>query len=87
MLTGSFHHQAEERICRKKYIYDFNNFVEFVDSAGKVSVMEAEDFLDFKNQKSNENNTNYLRFAEILEVQSCKRETKIIWRTSFEESE
>lgn len=50
--------------------------MECVDSAGKMSVMAAEDFFDFRNQKNSGKDTNYPKLAEISEVQFRNRETK-----------
>ena len=58
------------------YLYNFKDFVECLDSAGKVSVMAAEDFFDFRNQKNSGKDTNYPKLAEISEVQFRNRETK-----------
>ena len=41
MLGDSIHHQAEGRIRRKKHLYDFNDFLECVDSVGKACLIAA----------------------------------------------
>ena len=80
MSANSLHHQVEDRIRRKKHLCDFNDFVKCVDSVGK-------DFFDFKSWKSKAKDTNYPKLAKISEVQFYKGDTKMFWKTSFEESE
>lgn len=49
--------------------------------------MAAEDLFDFKSYKSKAKDTNYLKLVEISEVQFRKGDTKLFWKTLFEESE
>ena len=49
--------------------------------------MSHEDFHDFRNYKSNGKDTNYPLIADISVVQFRKSDTKIYWKTSFNDSE
>ena len=84
MSVDSFHHQVEDKIRRKKYLYDFNDYVDCVDSAGKALLMTPKDFFDFKSYQSKAKDTNYRNLSEVLEIQFHKGETKIFWKTSIE---
>ena len=85
--VDSFQYQVQDRIWWKKHLYDFNDFVECVDNVWKSCLMATEDFFDFKSYKSKAKYINYLKLAEISEVQFCKGETKMFWKTLFEKSE
>ena len=49
--------------------------------------MRPEDFFDFKSYQSKARDTNYPNLSIILEIQFRKGETKMFWKTSFEESD
>ena len=85
--VDSFQYQVQDRIWWKKHLYDFNDFVECVDNVWKSCLMATEDFFDFKSYKSKAKYINYLKLAKISEVQFCKGETKMFWKTLFEKSE
>ena len=87
MSADSFHHQVEDKIRRKKYPLDFNDYVDSIDSAGKALLLKPEDFFDFKSYQSKTKDTNYPNLSEILEIQFCKGETTMFWKTSFGESD
>ena len=87
MSADSFHHQVEDKIRRKKYLYDFNDYVDCVDSAGKALLMRPEDFFDFRSYQSKAKDINYPNLSEISEIQFRKGETKMFWKTSFGESD
>ena len=87
MSADSFNHQAEDKIRRKKYLYDFNDYVDCLDPSGKALLMRPVDFFDFKSYHSNAKDTNYPNLSEISEIQFCKGETRMFWKTSFGESD
>ena len=46
MSVDSFHHLVEEHIRKKKYLYDFNDYVDCVEKSGIAIKMQASDFFD-----------------------------------------
>ena len=52
MAADSFHHQVEEAIKQRKYLYNFDDFVSAVKSKGKVDVMLPVDFFDYTKELS-----------------------------------
>ena len=68
-------------------MYDFNDYIEVVNSFGNAIEMSQEDFYDFRNYKSNGKDTNYPLIADISVVQFRKNDIRIYWKTSFEEPE
>ena len=87
MAADSFHHQAEEGIRKRHYLYDFNDYIQVDNLCGNAVKMSYEDFFDFRNYKSNGKGTNYLLIADISVLQFRKNDSRICWKTSFEESE
>ena len=83
MFADSFHHQVEDKMRRKKYLYDFNDYVDSIDSAGKALLMRPEDFFDFKSYQSKAKDANY---PDLSEIQFCKGKAKVFWKT-FGESD
>ena len=86
MAVDSFHHQVEEGIRKRRYLYDFNDYIQVVNLCGNAIEMSHEDFYDFRNYKSNGKDKNYPLIADIPVVQFRKSDTRIYWKTSFEES-
>ena len=43
--------------------------------------MRPENFFDFKKYKRKAKDTNYPNLSEISEIQFCKGETKMFWKT------
>ena len=86
MSADSFYYQVEDKIRRKKYLYDFNDYVDCIDSVGKALLMRPNDFFDFKSYQSKAKDTNYPNLSQISEIQFRKGETKTFWKTSFGES-
>ena len=68
MSADSFHHQVEDKIRRKKYLYDFNDYIHCLTSAGNALLMRPEDFFDFKSYQSKATDTNYPNLSEISEI-------------------
>ena len=87
MAVDSFHHQVEEGIRKRRYLYDFNDYIQVVNLCGNAIEMSHEDFYDFRNYKSNGEDKNYPLIGDIPVVQFRKSSTRIYWKTSFEESE
>ena len=54
MAADSFHHQVEEAIKQRKYLYYFGDFVSAVKSKGKVDIMLPVDFFDHTKELSYE---------------------------------
>ena len=77
MSADSFHHQVEDKIRRKKYLYDFNDHVDCVDSAGKGLLMKPEEFFDFKSYQSKAEDSNSPNLSEISKIQFRKGETNM----------
>ena len=82
--ADSFHHQVEDKIRRKKYLYDFNDYVDCVDSAGKALLMRPEDIFDFKSYQSIAKDINYPNLSEISKIQLCKGETNSFGKLHLE---
>ena len=87
IASDSLHHQVEVGICKHRYLFDFNNYVQTVNYCRDAIEMSHEDFHDFRNYKSNGKDTNYPLIADISFVQFRKSDTKIYWKTSFNDSE
>ena len=87
MAGDSFHRQVEEGIRKRRYLYDFNDYIKVVNLSGNAIEMLQEDFYDFRNYKNNKNDTNYPLIADISIVQFRKNTTRIYWKTSFDDSE
>ena len=87
MAVDSFHHQVEEGIRKRRYLYDFNDYIQVVNLCGNAIEMSHEDFYDFRNYKSNGKDKNHPLIADIPVVQFRKSDTRIYWKTSFEGSE
>ena len=87
MAADSFHHQVEEGNCKRRFLYDFNNYIQVVNLCGNAIEKSQEDFYDFRNYKSNRKDTNYPLIADISIVQFRKNNTRIYWKRSFDESE
>ena len=68
-------------------MHDFNDYIQVVNLCGNAIEMWHEDFYDFRNYKSNRMEKNYLLIADISVVKFWKNDTRIYWKTSFEESE
>ena len=79
MSEESFHHQEEDKMRRKKYLYDFNDYVDCVDLSRKAFLMRPEDFFDFKSYQSKAKDTNYPNPSEVSEIWFRKGETKLFW--------
>ena len=77
MSADSFHHQVEDKIRRKKYPHDFNDYVDCIDSAGKALLLKPEDFFDFKINKIKQKIQiiqiflKYWKFSSAKEKQQC----------------
>ena len=65
VAADSFHHQVEESISKRRYLYDFNDYIQVVNFCGNAIEMSHEDFYDFRNYKSNGKYTNYPFIADI----------------------
>jgi len=59
MSADSFHHLVEKKIREKNILYDFSDYYECVDTAGKACLMMPEEFYAFENKKSSAKDTNY----------------------------
>ena len=46
MSADSFHHQIEQRLCQRKKVEDFQDFVKIIDSWGKYLLMSFNDFFE-----------------------------------------
>ena len=77
MSAESFHHQVEDNMRCKKYVYYFNDYVDCVDLARKALLMRPENFFDFKSYQSKTKDTNHPNLSEISEIQFRKGETKM----------
>ena len=53
MSADAAHHNNENAIRRKRFMYDFQDFVDCVNDKGTAILMQPEDFIDFKNEKGN----------------------------------
>ena len=87
MSADSFHHLVEGRIRRKKYLYNFADYVECVESVGKASLMLPDDFIDYSNKKSTAKDTNYPKLSDLSVAEFRNGSTKMFWKTSFDQDE
>ena len=69
MAADSFHHQVEEAIKKRKFLYNFSDFVSAVQSKGKVDVMFPTDFKMYTKELSyGKTGVNYPLLATVREV-------------------
>ena len=87
MAADSFYHQLKEGILKRRYLYEFNDYIKVVNLCGNAMEMSHEDFYDFRNYKSNGKDTNDPLIDDISVVQFRKINTRIYWKTSLEKSE
>ena len=83
MAADSFHHQVEEGIPKRRYLYDLNNFVQAINLCEDAIEMSHKDFYDFRNYKSNGKDTTYPLIADISVVQFQKSITEISFMICF----
>ena len=69
VAADSFHHQVEESISKRRYLYDFNDYIQVVNLCGNAIEMSHKDFYDVRNYRSNGKYTNYPFIADISVVQ------------------
>ena len=69
MAADNFHHQVEEGIRKRRYLYDFNDYIQVANLCGNAIEMSHKDFYDFRNYRSNGKYTNYSFIADISVVQ------------------
>ena len=89
MAADSFHHQVEEAIKQRKYLYNFDDFVSAVKSKGKVDVMLPVDFFNYTKELSygKKGGIKYPLLADIREAMFKKGSTKLYWKTDMREPE
>ena len=89
MAADSFHHQVEEAIKQRKYLYNFDDFVSAVKSKGKVDVMLPMDFFEYTKELINgkKDGIKYTLLANIREAMFKKGSTKLYWKTDLREPE
>ena len=84
LSADSFHYLVESKIRQKKFLYDFTDYYDCVDEAGKAILMLLEDFIDYLNKKGSCKDTNYPKLCEISIAEFRKDSTKLFWKTSFD---
>ena len=88
MAADSFHHQVEEAIKKRKFLYNFSDFVSAVQSKGKVDVMLPTDFKMYTKELSyGKKGVNYPSLATVREVMFKKGSTRMYWKTDLREHE
>ena len=50
MAADSFHHQIEDKIRSKKFVYDYEDFADVIRSKGNAILMDANDFVSYQSK-------------------------------------
>ena len=87
MVADNFQPQVEDGICKHRYLYHFNDYLQAVNLCEDAIEMTHEDFSDSRNYKNNGKDTNYPLIPDISVVLLQKKDTKILSKTSFHNSE
>ena len=87
MVADNFQPQVEDGIRKQRYLYHFNGYLQAVNLCEDAIEMSHEDFYDFRNYKNNGKDTNYPLISDISVVLLQKNGTKILSKTSFDNSE
>ena len=53
MVADNFQPQVEDGICKHRYLYHFNDYLQAVNLCEDAIEMTHEDFSDFRNYKNN----------------------------------
>ena len=79
------HHQVEEAIKQRKYLYNFDDFVSAVKSKGKVDVMLPVDYFNYTKELSygKKGGIKYPLLADIREAMFKKGSYKIILENRY----
>ena len=88
MAADSFHAEVENELRKKKYLYDFGDFVSAVNNRGSAAVMTPNDFKYFMKELSfGTRNVNYPLLTNVKEVMFKKDYTKMFWKSDLRAKE
>ena len=89
MSADSYHHLVEKGMNEMKNVYDFQDFVNVLDSNGKSIVLKSSDFFYFPRGVSEKSKfTEGKPFLDDISIVKFQRGTsKMFWKTSFADLE
>ena len=82
MSADSFHKNVEEAMTGKGKLYDFQDFVDCVDTFGTAIEMQPTEFKLFKNELSRGKDTKFPHLSDVVDVSFKSGSTKMYWKTS-----
>ena len=85
--ADTFHAAVEKEFKKCKNIYDFEDFVDLINTRGEAITMDHKDFLMLIDDVSHGKYISKPHLPEVVEVQFRRGWQKIFWKTSFHQIE
>ena len=74
-------------MCEKKFMYDFKDFQNIIDSKGKSYLMDHTKFTQFMKEVSKSKDTNYRKLEGIRKVKCKQGSTTMVLKTALRDIE
>ena len=87
MSADSFHTAVEKEFKKRKNIYDFEDFVDVINTSGEAITMDHKAFLMLTDDVSQGKYTSMPYRSEVVKVEFRRGCQKIFWKTSFHQIE